>query len=303
MFNNALVPDLASLVWLVHGPYGRERYLLMLTAYLDESHDEKQEHVFIVAGFLAPARDWNCLWGAWDRALVEEDIPEVHWAELVGGHGKTFGEMAEDRRLEIQRRFIEIILSHRIAGFACGLEMEPYRPFRNLLGNLRRFLPGSKWSGKLPEPYYLPFQAVIEEMATYWQLQPLPDTERIGFVFDRNRAVQGRAEGLFESMKGWPVPLAKRLGEIAFAERIRTKPLQAADIFAYEAYRYYGDRIAGRTPRWQWIALRHRLVGDYPVMGEKLLRALVEKHKKYPNGEPPPPPEGPKFIRLQDEEG
>ena len=57
----------------------------MLEAYCDESHDECNERVLCIAGYLGTAEAWNCFWGAWDRALAEEGVPEFHMADCEGG--------------------------------------------------------------------------------------------------------------------------------------------------------------------------------------------------------------------------
>src|ERR1041385_6508700 len=101
------VPELEHLLWVTHGPYGRLRFLLMLTAYLDESHDSHCEDFLVVAGFLAPAEAWNRLWKQWDAALVDEGITEFHAKDCEHGHGE-FEKMPRERRTEIYRRFIEI---------------------------------------------------------------------------------------------------------------------------------------------------------------------------------------------------
>src|SRR5690348_5009788 len=120
-----LVPDLAALVHLAHGPYGRRRHLLMLEAYCDESTNHRGQ-AYGVAGLLAPADKWNCFWAAWDRALQEEGSPELHWADCEGGYGSIFGGMDKARREEIQRRFLSIITSpeYQLLGFATGLDLE-----------------------------------------------------------------------------------------------------------------------------------------------------------------------------------
>ena len=288
--SSALVPDLAHLAHVAHGPYGKTRLLLMLTAYLDESHDVGGENsAYVIAGYLAPTERWNCLWGAWDRALAEEDIPEMHYSDCVSGNGKIFGGMTEARREAIQRRFIDIINSpqYELVGFICGMEVKPYDALRQEIEEAgQRLPPRAPVSGPISDHYFLSFQSAVEMMANFEWVAKLPDAEQIAFVFDRRGDLQGRASYLYQRLCEHPLfPAGKRLGTLAFADRKRIKPLQAADMLANEAFRYLSMAVRRGTgilstlppPRWQFAELWKRVYGGAQGFNEESLRVMIRR--------------------------
>ncbi len=121
------------------------------------------------------------------------------------------------------------------------------------------------------------FQAVVELVAD--ELIDLPGDERVGFVFDRRRDLEGRAKPMYDSLRDNPdFRQRHRLGAIAFDDRIRVKPLQAADVLAYEAYRRMEDLREGRPKRWQWERLQRSVI-ESPIIGRDNLLALIEMHR------------------------
>jgi hypothetical protein len=259
----------------------------MLGAYLDESHDSKKERIYVVAGYIAPAANWNCFWGAWDRALVEEGLPDFHMADCEGGYGSIYSQMPRERREELQRRFIGIITSSDIAGMGCGIELEAYNELRPEFDAERRLLPGAPVSGSIGDPYLLAFQGAIQEMAQYREVVSLPEEERIAFVFDRRKDLTGRVTYLYDHLCGAQnMPHVKRFGSLTFDDRKRMKPLQAADVLAYESFRYLNDRIAGRPERWQFTELRKRL-GEFGYFGKDELLSLLNTIRADPWGRTP----------------
>jgi len=242
-------------------------------AFMDESHDG----VYCVAGFLGQVGNWNRLWARWTKMLEETDIPAFHMTDCEGAYHDFEGWSREDRDA-IQRKAIGIVNAPdvRIVGIATGVHVEPYARVRAELEKYRRFLPGQPGSGSIGDPYFLAFQRAVEAVCGV-TIVGLPSTERIGFTFDRNDELGGRALQLYALLADSPnLPYAKRLGQIAFQDKRTMVPLQAADLLVYEAYRYLLEvRLGGKPERWQWKMLRPNV----PIVhwfGETELLLLVE---------------------------
>jgi hypothetical protein len=268
------VLELEHLLWITHGPYGSVRPLLMLTAYLDESQDSKRERFLVVAGFLAPADVWAPFWKEWDEALTDEDIPAFHAKDCE--HGKShFEGFSPERRAEIQRRFIGIITAHPgLLGHGTAIELPAYEELRPELRRFFQIVPGGPVSGDTSDPYFFAWQLTIQLIAKLPWVEDLPSEERIAFVFDQND-FKGRALDSFAGLRhARRVLYRHRLGTIAFDDHRIIKPLQAADILAYELFRFAEDQTGGRPPRWQFEELRKHIKLVQIYDRESLLEAL-----------------------------
>jgi hypothetical protein len=230
---------------------GKARLLLMLEAYCDESTDMKRERVFCMAGFLAPAEAWNCLWGQWDRVLHEETLTAFHMVDY-----ETDPATSREEKDRLQRRFIDIITGTvpPLTGIISGVLLEPYQKRIAELKRLRKIPSGLAVSGSLEDPYFLVFQHVLE--IAHKSIEHLPAEETVAFVFDRHH-MRGRATAIHDSLvSDASYPHRSRAGGVQFNDRVRVKPLQAADFLAYESYRHACDvTLDAKAERWQFTEL------------------------------------------------
>jgi len=218
---------------------------MMSVGYCDESEDTQGQRVYVVAGLLGTLPECVELSRQWQRALYDEGIPEFHMAKCEWGEG-PFKGMHRDRRVELQRRFIDIIANARVWGHATAIQLERYN---ERLAKIRAK------RGVHATPYYLAFQHTVESMALELEDYNWPRAECIAFVFDQHQEYQGHAKSLYESMTSAhdPLPFAHRLGSLTFDSRRRSLPLPAADIWAYENLRFMRDvELRGQPRRWQW---------------------------------------------------
>src|SRR5215204_810607 len=140
--------------------------------------------------------------------------------------------MSRADREALQRKAIQIISADdiRVRGVAAAVEVEPYSRLRPELEKYRRFLPGQSGSGSIGDPYFLAFQQTIECLCAV-PITGVPSTERIGFTFDQNNEIAGRATELYGLLKkSKHLAYAGRLGQLAFEDKRHMVPLQAADL-------------------------------------------------------------------------
>lgn len=243
-----------SLAGCVHPVNSTRRLLLMLRAYCDESYQNGR--IYTVCGYLGMESAWESFQDNWQIALEEENVPfqknssyrVFHAADCEGGYDVYQG-IDRSIRQKMQKRFADVIGQSTIFGFATGIVLGPYEKIETRIKAAR---------GKYSKPYFLAFQHNIELIAE--EIQSIPPEERISFVFDRNKELSGSAHEIYNSLIESPsVRYRSRLGGLAFEDKAIITPLQAADYFAYENFRYLRDvRYGNKKERWQWKELHQR---------------------------------------------
>jgi hypothetical protein len=255
--------DLRALVHAAFGPEGSplSRLLMLDTweAYCDESKDEQGTLALSVAAIVAPAGVWAVLWRQWTDALLNEQIKEFHAVDVEQGHGECEG-WPIGRRCDLQARFIALITNAAayLTGYVSTVMLQPYTARIAELKRLRRIPSGLAVSGTLDDPYFMLFQHVVETVHQSMADSEVPEAERVAFIFDHHH-LKERAKAIHAAMNA-DADYAHRHrtpGPIQFNDSVTVKPLQVADILAYEAHRYFLDQVFGdKDERWQFTELR-----------------------------------------------
>jgi hypothetical protein len=203
----------------------------MLSAYFDESGTHKGSSVCVVAGLMASPVRWERLTASWGKVLASAGIPDFHASDCVTGGGIFKGWDPQERdRLYI--RFVNLV--KRTAAFRVWTavvmadfhsyyddkgEKIPYRLCA--LGCASRVRQLAAKRGPL---FVIPY--VFDQG---------PKGKWVYAAFDRLLA-KGRGSHYY------------RMGAVTRGDRRSMLPLQAADLHAYEVYRYFAD---------QWRTERH----------------------------------------------
>jgi len=234
-----------------------------MRAFNDESLNDR---IFCISGYLAPASVWGEFEIKWKRALKEERLPYFHMADCEARE-EEFKGISKLERARLQRKFIEIITSTQATAIAVGVHLKFYDALADRI---------KKRGIKYSKAYFTAFVHQVDHLAS--RIAHLPPEEQIGFVFDRQNEYQGRAKELYDSLLGHPeLPFHSRLGPLGFADKTKVVPLQAADILAYESFRYLRDvtwNYRNKSPRWQWAALSARNYIDLRGLDDKSIEEL-----------------------------
>jgi hypothetical protein len=248
-----------------------------LLGYFDESYDQRQERTLVIAGYVGPEHCWRVLERKWSETLTRFGIDEFHAVDCEHGSA-AFKGMSRSHRQDIQKALIELLSGQidGIFGVFGGIMLEPYGRLRPQFKQKRKIPPGLPISGSFDHPYYLAFQLAVERAAILPAVAALPASEKINFIFDQQRDLGGKVPLLFESMRGDAGLLyTSRLGDVELRSRVGVPGLQAADLLAYEAYRF-GDFTGKSTEtRWQFNALAPR-VSPPGYLNEAGLLKLLE---------------------------
>ncbi|MDE2666861.1 MAG: hypothetical protein OXI69_11990 [Acidobacteriota bacterium] len=224
----------------------------ILTAYLDESGHVRDPKLNFVgmAGFVAPAANWDTLAPEWHNILVKAGFQEpFHMSEFA--HSR--GQFTRFRRNESERR--------RFFGKLLGaIKRSRATPIGAIISlNAYDALTRSQ-KDSFVDPYYVVFQICTR----YAALKTDPG-ECVDMVYSRHAQfgtvnssarrdkIPGRGRKLWYAMKSDP-RYASRLRRFSAASPKDHAELQAADLFAYELVHEFENRIA--RPK---DAMRHGL--------------------------------------------
>jgi hypothetical protein len=264
--------------WALHGLGGGARLLLMLHTFADESHDSARADVLTVAGVLAPRHVWDEVWRRWAEVVKREQITAFHATDCETANGEFKG-WSRPRIEALQRELIAIAIhpAYELAAWSCSVSLPGYEKVRPRMKYLH-FPSGLSVSGPLDDPYFILFQFFVQGIATDNIVTELPAEERVGFTFDQHHLAT-RASAVYEAMQIARDKFKHRLGGVSFLNKAEFVPLQVADLFAYETYRYMSESRSGKRPtRWQYTALKHRIEkADYYDLG--FLERMAEQNE------------------------
>jgi hypothetical protein len=227
----------------------------MLSAYFDESGIQDGSTVVVLAGLLASPRQWEILSGRWSRTLLRFGISAFKAADCANGAGEFRGWTNDDRKALVVPLIstIQQTVSYRVW---TAVSVEDYKS--------APYVPGG------PRIYAL--AAIGCASCVRVLAAQRGKTFRVPYVFD-----QGRYGGIifhnFERLLNKGMGGFFAMGAISRGDHRLMVPLQAADMFAYELYRYISDQIlrTGRPIRRSMDALLSvKDGGGYFLGGRKL---------------------------------
>ena len=210
----------------------------MYTTAFDASgkEDDKATPFLVVAGFASTAKEWEDFDRSWRARLFEDHLPYFHMQ--AWHHWRNTSELFVDREYWNQARIdklmddlLEILIRHSFRKFCCVVKNESYS--EHLAAPLRdQFLLNA---------YVLAARGVVQ-LAHEWTLYR--DNKPLEHIFEKGDKGKGM---LMERMKieGLAAP-AFRWGKDRVDKRTGGlvpgfTPLQAADIYAYETFRFARD--------------------------------------------------------------
>jgi Protein of unknown function (DUF3800) len=225
-------------------------------AYCDESYGGRIDDTpyYVVAGYVASPEQWTKFVRRWNRVIRGERLQQIgfHASECIRGQG-SYRDVPEDRRNRIQRGLIECIQEAGLTGVVASMDMSGYRASRREISGFFAE-PDRKYN----DPYVLTFKQFVQ-----LTFQGISSFDRVAFTCDRRpKGQMGRAEEWYKSeAENEELWFHERIAAFSWSNRHSCKPLHAADLLAYCAYRH----LAGDHTEWQWQALNS--VGHVVTLG------------------------------------
>ncbi len=215
----------------------------MLYAYMDDSGTHEGSHSCVIAGYFGGVNRWKEFERRWKDVLDRNAVDEFHarefWKHTAGGEGTgKYRGWSRKKRREFMEELLGVIGCTEIYPFASGVLRSEWM---RLTVRERKILCGGKppnLASVSANPIFLPFQQCVARSAIYCK----PGI-RIHFVFDDDKKTSAWAPSCYQQLKalvteeGHP-EIENILGDLTFADSKIAMPLQAADLLAYEAYKY-----------------------------------------------------------------
>lgn len=210
------------------------RFVMNFTVYLDESGTHIGSQAVVVAGYIATADEWISFDSEWRTALTEFKIPFFHMSEFAN-RASSYRDWTKKEREQRFDRLVNIINAHVLGSVAVTI---PRLEFASALGGDSKKVPSG--------PYGL---AATQLLASAPKLLPSGADHWINYVFDIGSPGIGEIQQRFKRFMKTRQRIAQRLhvSGITFGDKDNFIPLQAADILAYELYRYAPQFLGTNT--------------------------------------------------------
>ena len=171
-WSNASAP-IWGLVCHFAGKERRQRPLLMLKAYLDDSGNDGESPVFVVAGFVASAEKWAKFSDEWQQALDMK--PRLDYFRMTEAFERAWDPITQDWRdaefTEKMRLLFRIIETHAAAAISVSMSWSGFRKARKIFGISEA------------SPYPIAFSRIIYDLGQ--AREELGLNGKIDFIFDR----------------------------------------------------------------------------------------------------------------------
>ncbi len=234
----------------------------MIRVYMDDSGTHKDSPYCLIAGYWGGSGQWAKFERGWRQILNEYKVPEFHakqyWArdqnkQRVGPY-KGWSEL---RRKQFLFELLTVIGKYKVYPFAHGVRRSEWQ---KQSAEERQMLCGATDTLRAPDnPMFMAFRTCV--LRTIRHCKP---GVVMHFVFDSNENTDGWAVICYGELKRLLAkandPNARHIGDLTFVDSARAWPVQAADLLAYEAYKYAiwadGDLTVKVRPSYM-LALRN----------------------------------------------
>jgi hypothetical protein len=233
----ALVSGLAE-------PWRSRRLMVMFQAFIDDSGWDGRSPVFVLAGYVATENQWEAFSDEWQTILDLEEPKKLgpfKMAQASQFRHRTspfYGFTPEQLHTRLRKLGVAIN-KHVEHGIISVVPIEPYR--KVFTG---RFHPDA-----LDRPYFLSFYGVMTRLIGLTKQREISDG--IDFIFD-TQGGESIALLTAEYQRFLALSPQDLLGiapaNPKFENDEKVRPLQAADMIAWLARRYYHDLALGRRP-------------------------------------------------------
>jgi hypothetical protein len=252
---------------ILHSAANRNRYLLVLKAYMDESgHSKDPNSRFVgMGGLIAECDDWIRFEADWKAALDDVRLEAFHMKDFAHSEGDYFG-WVENKRRKHFGALVKAIVSMKVVPVGCVVSLDAYN---RAPAFIKEFYL---------DPYFMAFQQVTKGAALQAVFTENPfvphepsEIETVAMVYayqaEFGATESGRAQQLWHAMKNLTNPIGRWMGSYKSEFAKNLYPLQAADLLAYELTKEFENQLSRPDDRMRW-ALRRILPlgGDQPLL-------------------------------------
>ena len=231
----------------------------MFTLYCDDSGTHPKSDVAVAGCYISTLEQWTEFKRNWDEANAREHFGVFHMADFVAKK-KPFDTPEwndQPKRDRTIRALINIIKTRARIGFSAVVVKSVYD----------EIIVNGKLKDKFGDNHYAFAVRLCTAMVNRWR-EKHGYAEPVQYVFDRLSKGKGDINALFEKLVTGGQNAMNRYGVFkdcwSFQDKAEVVQLQAADIWAWENYRYMVNcfmpkRVQGlelSAPRLSYLALR-----------------------------------------------
>ena len=244
--------------------------LAMLVAYLDDSGTHREAPVCLLAGFVANSvlidrfeRQWK------DELGTREGLSWFHAVDCEEGEGE-FQHMPRPLREALAFGLSNVIGDHASRmQFICAAVKR-----RDWEQSAPQFL-----KQRCSDPYYFVIEHCLQQISE-WSVKA-GQGEPVALVVARQQEHDEETTRIHETYLHKATYQLPGIGSLTFADPRLVVPLQAADLFAYEMYRYAGMYDGPDTVRRPILAnFYRRNVAMYSAMHDAVSLRTIAKPAK-----------------------
>jgi Protein of unknown function (DUF3800) len=236
----------------------------LVEAYFDESGSHGGSPVLAVAGYIIEKDACIKLDEDWGGVLDEFRLPYFRMSECAHGTG-AFKTLSLDDRIDVEKRCIAII--RRSISYGIAVTVEP-RVFDSVMPKSREI--GSAYT-------YCAYTCLAAVKS--WSMEQ-NYTGGIAYFFESGHRSQAEANDLMNRLFSNPqLKVEHRYTSHTFADKIKVRALQAADLIAYQWYKDHLRRMMRpfSQPRKDCFELMHAHKFYALHHDERLLRRVAAK--------------------------
>jgi hypothetical protein len=225
----AYLHNLAKLIFPLDA---RERLIIVLAAYFDLSQGVSP--VVCMVGYVSTVPQWVKFSRLWVQAINKAGISCFHMTDFVA-RVPPFDKLTESERGRLMRRLVRLMNKYPLMSFDVSMLKSDFEE----LFKEREHIIRSPWV----------WLAISVASAVGSWARMSGHSEPIAFFFDRGDKYSGEFKNAYDFLLKDQSELFKQivanfqLGPLVLGDRCREVPLQAADVFAYETWRYRSSAL------------------------------------------------------------
>ncbi len=254
------------------------RFVMIFTAYLDESGIDPKAQDIVLAGYLATNDQWKAFEHEWNNAISEFGLSQFHMTDYAA-KVKPYNTWTTKQREDRYARLVKIINSNTTCSVGMIMSRVEYAAamgdiartmpagsYGFIFTQLTLFTPVALWSMGNTRPQ---IAYVLERGAGRHIGDAIHIMDEIAELFDRISLEQNRIS-----------PLGYLSAKTEKKERF--VPLQAADILAYQLYRFEANyhRSTKYTRRSNHLEMLHTKNSYWVRLDEPKIREAIAFQKE-----------------------
>jgi hypothetical protein len=247
--------------------------------YWDDSGTHDGSLVAIAACYVADSEQWTHFVRNWDEARKEEGFDYFHMADFMATpdkQKKPFCDWDQKKRNHVYSRLVSIINTRVRIGFGFGIPVAAFE----------KYAPEDFKKEMCSDAFSYAVQCVTG-LITQWY-RKFGKGKPIQYVFE-DRKGMGKVRQVFDMLKEKPAE-AEKIGfrnlsdGLSFQNSRFSKPLQAADILAWNMYAHMRDIVLlglPDTPRPYFEKLRLNRPMNLGFLSEEQIQDNFDDMRKY----------------------